>query len=66
MHSLPRLAGLLVLFGVVVGCMPLVRTRDGGDCHLAPPADGTADDGQALRLSDYHGKVVLLCFWHGG
>jgi hypothetical protein len=66
MNAFPRLAGLFVLLGVVVGCMPLLRTREVSEGQAAPPTEGTASDGRALRLSDFRGKVVLLCFWHGG
>jgi hypothetical protein len=64
MNSLPRLVGLWLC--VVVGCMPLLRTREVCEGQVAPPTEGTAADGQSLRLSDYRGRVVLLCFWHGG
>ncbi len=30
----------------------------------APDVEGRDADGQAFRLSDYRGKVVLLAFWH--
>ena len=62
MASLPRLAGLCLL--VMVGCMPLLRTREAREGQLAPAIEGVAGNGEALRLSDYRGKVVLLCFWH--
>ena len=29
----------------------------------APEIEGTDSQGQAFKLSDYHGKVVLLDFW---
>jgi hypothetical protein len=64
MTFFPRLAGLLLL-GIVAGCMPLLRTREAREGQPAPPIEGMAGNGQALSLSDYRGKVVLLCFWHG-
>jgi hypothetical protein len=64
MASFPRLAGLVLLV-VVVGCVPLLRTKEAREGQLAPAIEGVAGNGQTLRLSDYRGKVVLLCFWHG-
>jgi hypothetical protein len=31
---------------------------------VAPEIEGQDQDGKRFRLSDYHGKVVLLDFWH--
>ncbi len=30
---------------------------------VAPPIEGTDTDGQAMRLIEYRGKVVVLDFW---
>jgi hypothetical protein len=49
-----------------MGCLP-VRTRQGiNDGELATAIEGVGSQGQPLRLRDYRGKVVLLCFWHAG
>jgi hypothetical protein len=66
MTSLPRLAGLVLFFGVVAGCVSLTRNRQTCEGQPAPPTEGISGEGQTLRLSDYRGKVVLLCFWHAG
>jgi hypothetical protein len=66
MHSFrrwfgPGLVGVMIL----VGCVPLARNGGLRDGQIAPPIEGTASNGQLLRLSDHRGKVVLVCFWHG-
>jgi hypothetical protein len=63
MRSLQRLAGP-VLLGVLVGCVPLAMRKDSLD-EKPVDIEGKRGDGQAMRLHDFRGKVVLLSFWHG-
>jgi hypothetical protein len=63
MRSLQRFAGP-VLLGLLLGCVPLTVRKGSHDGQLVD-IEGTGGDGQAMRLRDYRGKVVLLSFWHG-
>jgi hypothetical protein len=47
----------LMLGAIVAGCLVL------GTEKPAKPIVGTDGEGNALQLSDYRGKVVLLKFW---
>jgi hypothetical protein len=61
MRSVGRWGGLVLVGAALVGCLTtntsLSRGKPAHDIY------GCDADGQALRLSDYRGKVVLLDFW---
>ena len=63
----PRVTGPVLFLVILVGCAPFAKQEaigpHGGP--LAPPIEGEDSRGQAMRLADYRGKVVLLSFWHG-
>jgi cytochrome oxidase Cu insertion factor (SCO1/SenC/PrrC family) len=74
MRRLPVLAHLLFgLACLTTGCMKLgVFKRPEGPLPLAqgprvglpaPDLDGEDFDGKRFKLSDYRGKVVVVCFW---
>ena len=57
------LAGALA--GALIWTLLSTSSAESGDWvgKSAPATQGTDADGAAFRLSDYHGKVVLLDFW---
>ncbi len=61
MRNVGRWGGLVLVGVALIGCLTtstsLSKGRPARDIH------GTDADGQALQLSDYRGKVVLLDFW---
>jgi hypothetical protein len=64
MRGLVRMAWAGGLGCLLAGCLaPSMRTASG---RPAPAVEGTDAKGQALRLADYRGRVVLLDFWKFG
>ena len=65
MRSVRRYTGPVLLGVMLLGCVPqTMRQGASGVGELAPPIEGAGVNGLAMRLSDHHGKVVLLSFWH--
>jgi hypothetical protein len=73
MRSLTRWGPACLLLGVALtGCEQPGATTAGSKwasslpvLGTAPEIQGTDQDGQVFKLSDYRGKVVLLDFWAG-
>ncbi len=70
MRKLSRGVKLLVLGAIVSGCLSnsststrSARDKTVGIGKVAPDATGVDSSGQAFKLSDSRGKVVLLDFW---
>ncbi len=53
----------LLLFGVVIACVPRDIRAEGNSGRQTPGFSLTGIDGKTLDSSDYRGKVVLLDFW---
>jgi hypothetical protein len=64
MNKASRLAALLLLGGLIAGCLRIDGTLVSVSPEMvAPPITGEDARDQPLQLSDYRGKVVLLEFW---
>jgi hypothetical protein len=63
MKKIMGLAALLLLGGLVVGCLRIDGTLVSLGPETAPPIVGEDSRDQAFQLSDYRGRVVLLEFW---
>jgi cytochrome oxidase Cu insertion factor (SCO1/SenC/PrrC family) len=64
MKKISGLAALLLLGGVLAGCLRVDGTLVSVSPEMAaPPIKGEDSKDQPFQLSDYRGKVVLLKFW---
>ena len=64
----PRVHLPVLFLLMLIGCSPFSRQPGVGPWNggRAPAIEGADSLGQAMRLADYRGQVVLLSFWHGG
>ena len=60
-----RARGLWPALFLLSGCLGVPSAGPSLD-KPAPVLEGADALGQSIRLSDYHGKVVLLDFWRTG
>jgi hypothetical protein len=59
-----RVSCLLVLAGLLAGCVPLsLLSQAPREGSLAPTTRGIDVGGAPLDLGEQRGKVVLLTFW---
>ena len=66
MRILTRLAPVMLLAGILAGCMHSEQAS--GDVglaagQLAPNLSGRDTEGLSVKLSDFRGQVVLIDFW---
>jgi len=66
MRILTRLTPVVLLAGILAGCMH--SEQSSGDVglvegKLAPNLSGRDTEGYSVKLSDFRGKVVLIDFW---